>query len=206
MDLQVAHRGPRVTAVGRQGINGADSRREFRAPFHHHRPAVEGALVESAVVVDLQGPGAHHVQVVDRRERLLGPVAAAEGRLAVGNCGLRFVVQNGPVKAVAAAPHAGEQGDPGPVRSDEINVQIGVVGVRDVDLDVQVGDCEGLVDHERGSGGGIVSDALGHIAGCILLDQRVVDRETTDVRGSGRAVSVPDRALPQTIKHLALSG
>ena len=65
---------------------------------------------------------------------------AAEGGRALVDGGLCFVVEHGAGEAVASATHVGEQLNPGSIRGNEIDVQIAVVGMCNVDLDVDVGD------------------------------------------------------------------
>ena len=140
--LQAVDGPPHLAAVGWEWIDGADLRRDESASFNLHCPPVQRALVQYTVVADLQRPSARGVQAVDRPEGFFGPVAATERRLAVGNGGIRFVVENGAGEIVAACAHVGEQLNPGPVGGDQIDVQVGVVRMRDVDAHIEVGDGE----------------------------------------------------------------
>ena len=145
-DLEAVQRPPKGAAVGRERIDGRDFGWDIGCPFHDHRPTVQRASVQHAVVGDLEGPRALRVQPVDRRKGLLRLVAAVEGRCTIADGGVGFVVENGDGEILAACTHVGEQLDPGTVGGDEIDVQVSDVGVRDVELEVDVGDRERLVD------------------------------------------------------------
>ena len=99
-----------------------------------------------AIDFDQQRPGARHAQAVE----LLQPLAAAAHFLGLVSSGKRrrcsqdgpgrFLVQDGIVEMVILAADAGEQFDALAFRSDQEHVQVVVVGVRDLQLHIQVGD------------------------------------------------------------------
>ena len=143
--------------------------RHGRVGTDHQGPAVERSLISNGIVGDFEGPRSLGVGAIENRQRARWPITAVEWDRSGGYRGRRFVVQNGADEVVAACPQVGEQLHPSAVRGNEVNVQVAIVGVHDVDLDVDVGDRQGMLDRDGRRDRRQVDDGLGDVAGRILV-------------------------------------